>query len=74
MASVSAFAGGASPAVDWKFDLDAAAVYFTAKAEGLEPVALFLNPDGLGTKVFRLMFNNEGGMREAVAQDNNLGE
>ena len=73
LAVQAAFAIGASPAVDWKLDNDAAAVYFTAKAEGLEPVALFLNPDGQGTKVFRLVFDNEGGVREAVAQDNNLG-
>ncbi len=73
MASVTAFAGGASPAVDWNLDNDAECVYFKAKAEGLEPIALFLNPDGQGTKVFRLVFDNEGGMREAVAQDNNLG-
>ena len=73
VAFVTAFAGGASPAVDWHLENDAAAVYFKAKAEGLEPVALFLNPDGHGTKVFRLVFDNEGGVNEAVAQDNNLG-
>ena len=73
LAVAPVFAGNDSLPVEWKLKNDAAAVYFTATAEGLEPVSLFLNPDGQGTRVYRVVFDHEGGVREAVAQDNNLG-
>ncbi|MBQ3340985.1 MAG: hypothetical protein IJG84_03750 [Kiritimatiellae bacterium] len=72
-ATFAVLAGVAADGVEWRLENDAAAVYFKAKAEGLDPVALFLNPDGQGTRVFRLVFDHEGAVREAVAQDNNLG-
>ena len=72
-ATLAATAEVATGDVEWKIENDRNCVYFNAKADGLEPVALFLNPDGQGTRVFRLVFGHEGAVREAVAQDNNLG-
>lgn len=55
----------------WTLEADRHVLCFAAEAVSGSEVVLFLDPYGRGTTVYRLAFSRDGGVRDAVAADDN---
>ena len=67
----SVFAFRAYGAEAWTVSHDAHAIAFKADVPAGEDIALLLDPEGLGTTVYRLVFSSDGKVRSDIARDDN---
>ena len=66
-----AFAPCVQGAEPWTLSHDAHAIAFMADVPSGEDIALLLDPEGLGTTVYRLVFSPDGKVKSDVARDDN---
>jgi len=55
----------------WTLDHDAHSLVFKGEIQDSGDVALLLDPEGLGTTVYRLVFSSDGKVRSDIARDDN---
>ena len=69
--AATGLAASAQSVEKWTLSHDAHEIVFSAEAPSGGDIALFLDPEGLGTTVYRLAFSLDGSVRSAVASDDN---
>ena len=69
--AASGVAAPAQSAEKWSLSHDAHEIVFNAEVPASGDVALFLDPEGLGTTIYRLVFSPDGSVRSAAANDDN---
>ena len=57
--------------VKWNISHDAQSLQFEAETAKGSEVALFLDPEGMGTTVYRIVFSSDGKIRGTEARDDN---
>ena len=62
----SAFADGREK---WTLDHDAHSLVFKGEKQGDGDVALLLDPEGLGTTIYRIVFSSDGKVRSDIARE-----